>query len=66
VPGGTVLVFTPQPEDAGWVVSDDETITTIYDPQNHFGDPFLYADAWDGKIYHAAFQFDLRAHLKIR
>jgi hypothetical protein len=59
VPGGRVLVFTPEPEDAGWVVSDDETIITIYDPQNHFGNPFLYAGVRDGRIYHAAFQFDL-------
>jgi hypothetical protein len=59
VPGGRVLVLTPAPEDAGWVVSDDESVVTIYDPQNHFGDSYLYAGVLDGKVYHAAFQFDL-------
>jgi hypothetical protein len=59
VPGGRVLVLTPDPRDAGWLVSDDESIVTIYDPQNHFGDSFLYAGVWDEKVYHAAFQFDL-------
>jgi hypothetical protein len=59
VPGGRVLVLTPVPQNAGWVVSDDESIVTIYDPQNHFGDSYLYAGVLDGKVYHAAFQFDL-------
>jgi hypothetical protein len=59
VPGGRVLILTPAPQDAGWVVSDDESIVTIYDPQNHFGDSYLYAGILDGKAYHAAFQFDL-------
>jgi hypothetical protein len=54
-----VLVLTPDPRDAGWLVSDDESIVTIYDPQNHFGDSFLYAGVLDGKVYHAALQFDL-------
>jgi hypothetical protein len=59
VPGGRVLVLTSAPDDAGWVVSDDESIVTIYDPQNHLGDSYLYAGILDGKVYHAAFQFDL-------
>jgi hypothetical protein len=53
------LVLTPEAQDTGWVVSDDESIVTRYDPQNHFGDSFLYAGVWGGKDYHAAIQFDL-------
>jgi hypothetical protein len=59
VPGGRLLVVTPKAQDAGWVVSDDESIVSIYDPQNHFGDSYLYAGILDGKVYHAAIQFDL-------
>lgn len=59
VPQGRILVLTPESKDAGWVVSEDETIVTIYDPQNHFGESLLYAGRLDGKIYHGAFQFDL-------
>jgi hypothetical protein len=59
VPGGRLLVLTPAAQDTGWVVSDDESIVTRYDPQNHFGDSFLYAGVWGGKDYHAAIQFDL-------
>jgi hypothetical protein len=59
VPGGRLLVLTPAAPDAGWVVSDDESIATSYDPQNHFGDSFLYAGVWAGKVYYAAIQFDL-------
>jgi hypothetical protein len=59
VPGGRLLILTPAARDSGWVVSDDETIVTQYDPQNHFGDSFLYAGVFGGKIYHGAIQFDL-------
>lgn len=59
VPGGRILILTPQAADAGWVVNDDDNNVSIYDPQNHFGDSYLYAGILDGKIYHAAFQFDL-------
>jgi hypothetical protein len=60
IPGGRSLVLTPAALDAGWVVSDDESIVTSYDPQNHFGDSFLYAGVLAGKVYRAAIQFDLR------
>jgi hypothetical protein len=60
VPGGRNMILTPLAGDTGWVVSEDESIVTMYDPQNHFGDSFLYAGTLDGKIYHSAFQFDLR------
>lgn len=60
IPGGRSLVLASSPGDTGWVVSEDESIFTDYDPQNHFGDSFLYAGILDGKVYHAAFQFDLR------
>ncbi|MEW5958184.1 MAG: hypothetical protein AB1801_10700 [Chloroflexota bacterium] len=59
VPGGRSLILTPAARDAGWVVSDDETIFTDYDPQNHFGDSFLYTGVLKGQVYHGAFQFDL-------
>ncbi|MBI1877118.1 MAG: hypothetical protein HYR94_02595, partial [Chloroflexi bacterium] len=59
VPGGRLLVLIPAARDGGWVVSDDESIITSYDPQNHFGDSFLYAGVLEGKIYHSAIQFDL-------
>lgn len=59
VPGGRILILRPAPDDSGWVVSDDESIATIYDPQNHFGDSFLYAGTLKGKIYYGAIQFDL-------
>jgi hypothetical protein len=59
VSGGRLLVLTPEQKDSGWVVSDDKSIVTSYDPQNHFGDSFLYAGTLDGQVYHAAFQFDL-------
>ncbi|MEJ2555504.1 MAG: hypothetical protein P8186_04620 [Anaerolineae bacterium] len=59
VPDGRLLVLTPAALDAGWVVSDDESIVTSYDPQNHFGDSFLYAGVLAGKVYYAAIQFDL-------
>jgi len=58
-PGGQVLILTPQAKDTGWVVNDDDSNVTVYDPQNHFGDSYLYAGVLDEKIYHAAFQFDL-------
>jgi hypothetical protein len=60
VPDGRTLILTSAPGDTGWVVSEDESIVTIYDPQNHFGDSFLYVGALDGRIYQSAFQFDLR------
>lgn len=59
VPGGRLLILTPTARDTGWVVSDDDSIVTGYDPQNHFGDTFLYAGVLAGKVYHAAIQFDL-------
>jgi hypothetical protein len=59
VPGGRVLVLSPQSRDAGWVTSDDETIVTEFDPQNHLGDSFLYAGILDGHVYHGVLQFDL-------
>jgi hypothetical protein len=59
VPGGRLLVLTPAAPDTGWVVSDDESIVTSYDPQNQFGDSFLYAGVLAGKVFHAAIQFDL-------
>jgi TolB protein len=60
VPGGRTLILIPATGDSGWVVSDDESVVTIYDPQNHFGDSYLYAGVLDDKIYHAALQFDLK------
>ena len=59
VPGGNIIIVAPNREDTGWVVSEDETIVSIYDQQNHFGDSYLYAGILGGKIYHGAFQFDL-------
>jgi hypothetical protein len=59
VSNGRLLVLTPAARDSGWVVSDDESIVTSYDPQNHFGDSFLYAGVLGGKVYHGAIQFDL-------
>lgn len=59
VPGGRLLILTPAARDSGWLVSDDESIMTRYDPQNHFGDSFLYAGILAGKVYHSAIQFDL-------
>lgn len=59
VPGGRSLILTPAARDAGWVVSDDETILSRYDPQNHFGDSFLYAGILKGQVYHGVVQFDL-------
>ncbi|MCL4294654.1 MAG: PD40 domain-containing protein [Anaerolineae bacterium] len=59
VSGGRILILTPAARDAGWVVSGDETIFTDYDPQNHFGDSFLYVGVLNGQVYHGALQFDL-------
>lgn len=59
VPGGRILVLTPAPRDVGWVVSDDETIFTHYDPQNHFGDSYLYTGVLKGQVYYSALQFNL-------
>ncbi len=59
VPGGQVLILTPEARSAGWVASADETIISPYDPQNHFGDSYLYAGVLAGKIYHGAIQFNL-------
>ncbi len=59
MPGGQVLLLRPMQQDAGWVVNNDESIATIYDPPNHFGDSNLYTGVLDGKIYHGAIQFDL-------
>jgi TolB protein len=53
------MVLTPAARDVGWVVSDDETIFTSYDPQNHFGDSFLYVGVLNEQVYHGAIQFDL-------
>jgi hypothetical protein len=39
--------------DIGWVTSGE-------DRGNHFGDSFLYAGIFNGQVYQAAFQFDLR------
>lgn len=59
VPEGRILVLRTGPREVGWVVSDDPTIITAYDPQNHFGDSFLHAGTLEGKIYHGAILFDL-------
>lgn len=60
VPGGQLLILTPQAADVGWVVSDDTSSSTNnFAPKNHFGDSYLYAGVLDRKIYFAAFQFDL-------
>lgn len=58
-PGGQVLILRPAEVDTGWVISEEATVETLVDVPNHFGDSFLYAGVLDGKIYHAAFQFDL-------
>lgn len=60
VPGGRSLVLTPAARDSGWVVSNDPAIFSPYDPQNHFGDSFIYAGRLDGQVYHGALMFDLR------
>ena len=59
VQDGRSLVLTPAARDSGWVVSEDETILSPYDPPNHFGDSFLYTGVLDGKTYHGALLFDL-------
>lgn len=59
VPDGAVLVLAPAAREVGWMVNEDESIATIFDPPNHFGDSFLYAGILDGKIYQAVLQFDL-------
>jgi hypothetical protein len=60
VPGGWVVVLTPAPGDAGWVAGDETTfIVPVGEQVNHFGDSFLYAGILNGKIYHAAIQFNL-------
>jgi hypothetical protein len=59
VPGGRVVVLTPEQKDAGWVVSDEVALVSGNDPQNYFGDSFLYVGIVDGRVYHAAIQFDL-------
>jgi len=64
VPGGQILVLRSVTQGSGWVVSNDESITSIYDVKNHLGDSFLYSGVLDGKIYHAAFQFDLSEILR--
>jgi hypothetical protein len=56
---GQSLVLTPSARDTGWVASDDESIVTPLDPQNHLGDSFLYAGALAGQTYHGAIQFDV-------
>ncbi len=60
VANGRVLVLTPAARDLGWVVSDDESIVTEFDLQNHFGDSYLYAGQLNGQTYRAGLQFDLR------
>jgi hypothetical protein len=59
VPGGWALVLTPEAKDVGWVASDDQSIIADTGPQNHFGDSFLYSGTLEGRVYHAAMQFDL-------
>ncbi|HMR65706.1 MAG TPA: hypothetical protein PKE64_16990, partial [Anaerolineae bacterium] len=56
---GQSLVLAPSARDVGWVVSDDESILTPLDPQNHLGDSFLYAGTLAGQTYHGAIQFDV-------
>lgn len=55
VPEGRVMVLTPAAGDAGWVAGDDAGNAL----PNHFGDSFLYAGILNGKVHHAAIQFDL-------
>lgn len=52
LPGVDVYTLSPDAADIGWVVSSEER-------GNHFGDSFLYAGTFDGKIYNGAFQFNL-------
>lgn len=59
VQGGQTLILRPESKDAGWVVSEENGVSAIYNLQNHLGDSFLYTGALDGKLYHAVFQFDL-------
>lgn len=58
-PGGQIMLLRPVNRGAGWVVSNDESIATIYDPKNHLGDSHLYTGILDGEIYHSAIQFDV-------
>lgn len=64
--GGEVFILKPNQNDVGWITDDISQVTNEQNifsqgltPPNQLGDSFLYAGILDGKLYHAAIQFDL-------